>query len=108
MKLTRVILMDVLIGACIYAWRFEHMEAARVFLQFWLWFVCAMHWVFALFASEKHLFKRSKIMILYDLVSTVTLTAALLWLGWVTLAIALFLGWVFTTARLDGYKGKAA
>jgi hypothetical protein len=108
MKLTRAVLFDVLIAVCIYLWRVENVDDARIFLDFYLWFICSAHWIFVIFAKEKHLYERSRASVAYDLLSTVVLIAVLLWLGKVTLAIALFIGWLLTMAKLDGYKKEPA
>jgi hypothetical protein len=108
MKLIRAVLFDALVAACIYGWRVEGMHSAEVFLKFWMWFVVGCQAIFVLCAAKEHLYARSRVEILYDIVSTVAITAALLWSGLTTIAICMFIGWIFVCAKLKGYKKELA
>lgn len=107
-KLSRAVLFDVFIAACIFLWKAKGIDGARIFLEAYLWFVVAMHWVVVIFAGKKHLFCRSPVLVAYDCLSTVVLIVALLWLGMVTLPIVLFIGWILVSAKLDGVTKRAA
>lgn len=104
MKLSRAMLFDVLIAACIYLWQIKGIGGARIFMEAYLWFVVAMHLIFILLAGKKDLYYRPPISVAYDVVSTLVLTGVLIWIGMVMLPITLFICWILTSAKLEGFK----
>lgn len=108
MKVIKGMLVDVLIAACIYGWKVLEMHSAKVFLEAWLWFVVVMQLIFIMLAEQQHLYRRSKVHMLYDVASTIVVTGALLWLGETMLAITLFFSWIFVCAKLEGYEKEPA
>lgn len=103
-KISRAVLFDLLIAACIYLWQVKGIDGARIFLEWYLWFSVSMQWIFVLFAGKKDIYYRSPAYVAYNCLSTIVLTGVLVWVGMVTLPIVLFIGWVFVTAKLDDAK----
>jgi hypothetical protein len=102
-----MVLFDVFLAALFYLWQVKGIHGAKTFLECWLWFAVAMHSAFVLFAKDEDKIPASAICRLYDFLSTMVISAALLYFGFVALPISLFIVWVLFWAK-NLPKGKYA
>lgn len=99
MRLTRMVLFDTFLAALFWLWQVKGIHGAKTFLECWLWFVVAMHWIFVCFAKDDDKIPVSAICRLYDFVSTMVVSGVLLYFGFTVLPIVLFVGWVLFSAK---------
>lgn len=99
MKLTRMALFDVFLAALFYLWQVKGIHGAKTFLEWWLWFNVAVHFIFVFLAADDDKILASAICRLYDFLSTMAVCAALLYFGFVALPISLFIGWVLFAGK---------
>lgn len=107
MKLYRMVLFDAFLVALFYLWQVKGISGAKTFIECWLWFVVGTHWAFVLCAGKDDRIPVSTTCRLYDFLSSMAATVALLYFGFVALPVALFIGWVLFAAKNSSMKAAA-